>query len=571
MQVTAWQQLLLFSLSIFHLQLDGATGNLVFGTGKKGSSAANQGSCATLGNRDAYFDIEIEVGTPGQKFGVVADTGSNSLIVPSCVCQKMGYCTNKSRCYQGFNHSSTFLLRHDKAGKAKYVMITFGSGIVQGAIAQETVRIGQQVADMKEGIVLMTQKVLTFPGNFEGVLGLGIPATRPKKKKEAKESAFDKLMNKLKKSMPWGRSLLSLTNVSKALGGSSSSPAGFMQQSGVNRFSICFNQGTDGVLRFDPPSPPVVMPILALQHWSVALNGVSIGNSKRNVTICSPSQKEESLETPCAAVPDSGTTLILAPAKHIQLLGEELCDAWPRCQQNHSKLVRAGAAAKKAAAQVYGFNPFTIPVPSKLSVMESLLQDCSSWLDESSGGLAELPDIRFNIAGNGGTSNAELKLPPRAYVFQRMLKEKVASLAEQVEGTEGGTDNAHTFGARLSFGSSNVSNANSSVKEDSTVLRKQCSLAFGVANYYTSTNGPAWILGTPLFYEFNVGFDLSSKPPAISFRQLNDTAPCGACDRGGSLVTASTPTDGAAVSNQLPRWTSGPPRMPSFASDEPLF
>jgi len=576
MQLTAWQQLFMFTLSILHLQPDGAAGTMVFRAGK---NAEGGGSCARLGNRGSYFDIEIEVGTPGQKFAVVADTGSNSLIVPSCACRKMGYCSKATRCFLGFNRSSTFLLRRVAGGKAKYVMLTFGSGVVQGAIAQETVRIGKTVADMKDGIVLMTQKVLRFPGHFEGLLGLGIPSSEPKKlEKKKKESIFGKILQKLKKNMgDYGRraqesthkSLLSLTNMSTALSGSASSPAGFMEQAGVKSFSICFNRGTDGVLRIEPPSLPVVMPTLALQHWSLALNGVSIGNSKRNVTVCSPSQKNPWQESPCAAVPDSGTTLILAPAQHIKLLTDDLCDSWPRCRQQHTKLHKAAAAASKAAAEVYGFNPFRLFFPTKLRVMESLVKDCSSWLDEEgSGGLSEMPELRFQISGNNGTGNAELKLPPRAYVFQRTVKQKVASLTEQVEGAEGGIDDASTLGAKMSLASSNVAKAGNISHANSA--RRECSLAFGVANYGTSKNGPAWILGTPFFYEFEIGFDHSSKTPALSFRQLNENAPCGGCDGGGSLATASTSTDGTAASNQLPRW-SGAARMPSYSADEPLF
>merc|ERR1719421_819486 len=70
----------------------------------------NVATCAPLKNMGSHFTVSIQVGTPGQTFNVVADTGSDSVIVPSCICKESGSCAPKNRCFRGSNRSSTFLI-----------------------------------------------------------------------------------------------------------------------------------------------------------------------------------------------------------------------------------------------------------------------------------------------------------------------------------------------------------------------------------------------------------------------------------------------------------------------------
>merc|ERR1719486_1448509 len=83
-----------------------------------------------LKNKGTHSEIDIDVGTPGQRFSVVADTGSNSVIVPSCRCQETSQaCTKGDACFTGTNKSSTFLLEEDKTStdNAAHTMMSFGS------------------------------------------------------------------------------------------------------------------------------------------------------------------------------------------------------------------------------------------------------------------------------------------------------------------------------------------------------------------------------------------------------------------------------------------------------------
>lgn len=86
--------------------------------------------------------------------------------------------------------------------------------------------------------------------------------------------------------------------------------------------------------------------------------------------------------------------------------------------------------------------------------------------------------------------------------------------------------------------------------------------------YETDLNGPVFILGSAFFYEFQVGYDLASKPPRISFKD----APCGSCDETTELASSKAKVDsvlGPGNRNKRPRKVRGE-RMPSVDINNPL-
>merc|ERR1719199_1472255 len=72
--------------------------------------ASSMETCAALNNYGSHFAVDVDVGTPPQRFSLVADTGSNSLIVTSCVCVDVGMCPLDDKCFRGTNRSSTFVV-----------------------------------------------------------------------------------------------------------------------------------------------------------------------------------------------------------------------------------------------------------------------------------------------------------------------------------------------------------------------------------------------------------------------------------------------------------------------------
>jgi len=432
-------------------------------------------SCTSLDNHGTHFTVQVEVGTPPQKFDVVADTGSDSLIVTSCVCQDMGRCQPSDKCFRGINHSSSFTM-NQSSGDAGVpaVLLTFGSGQIQAVVASDVVRVGKVKAHMEDGVLLMVDQALRIDGPFEGILGLGLPPPKSGTKRfnESQRPQLDVNANQSSVQGESGDGLLSRH--------------GFLQAARVARFSMCFNDGAGGVLRLSIPRPATSLGSVGHYHWGLDFRGISVGDVRSPVSFCTQDSMSQGQTTPCGAIPDSGTTVMMAPKEHIPDLFASICDNWGRCKE----------AAEK--------DPFT----PKHEVLQLELLQCENWLNES--GLEELPALHFHVVGSEGTKST-LSLPGSAYIIQTM-RDEVHYVTKHLLGI---------FPIQIPVSTGEK--------------KKVCTPAFASHDYNTSLNGPVWILGLPLFYKYQVGYDLHKEPPAISF--LDE--PCGSCSTNTGERTAA--------------------------------
>jgi len=551
-------------------------------------------TCTPLVNHGTHFTVEIEVGTPGQKFDVVADTGSDAIIVPSCACVKAGYCNSKSRCFQGTNRSSTFAIEDGPHGPPTIRMM-FGSGPVQAVVASDTVGVGKLHTKMDDGILLMTDQLLNIKGQFEGILGLGLPSTDAKKglyrqasdaeqaapagtpaapdskKADSEYMAQDPLVESAgvgangvnifpfpasftgsaSESGSVG-SLLAATEkpakkadpTAKAANSSGLVVKGFMEEAGIDRFSMCFNDGENGVLRLGTPKAKSGHGSIGQVHWGLDFHGISVGNKWAPVKFCKPSERKKGQKTSCGAIPDSGTTAFMAPKEHLLSLYESICDRWDRCNKNYTAMTKAADAAKTAAIKEFNVDPFHIEPASKAVIFQQLVLDCQHWLSEGKG-LDELPAIHFHIGGANGTKQT-LNLFGWSYIIETNEKE-YKYIYKKIPGL-----------GKLPMG-----------KNFTGHTHKVCSPAFSTMEYTTAENGPVWILGTPIFYEYQVGYDLAVKPPQISFSNSS----CGACGKAKtSLISANTTTHKhrSHQSMRQPRKVNGPLRVARIDVNAPL-
>jgi len=118
---------------------------------------------------DAQYYGPIELGTPGQSFNVIFDTGSSNLWVPSATCPIWELaCRTHSR-YDSTD-SSTY-----EADGTEFV-IHYGSGSVEGFMSKDTCCVaGVCVTGQLFAEVTHEPGISFIAAQFDGILGMGFP------------------------------------------------------------------------------------------------------------------------------------------------------------------------------------------------------------------------------------------------------------------------------------------------------------------------------------------------------------------------------------------------------------
>merc|ERR1719282_1187691 len=132
-------------------------------------------------------------------------------------------------------------------------------------------------------------------------------------------------------------------------------------------------------------------------------------------------------------------------------------------------------------------------------VFQLLLNNCSAWMTNDTG-VTEMPPLTLHIGSRNGVKT-ELTLDPWDFIVAQ---------------DDNATEILYTNFNGIEF-------VNGYKRTPQRVVA--CTPAFATMEFPTKYNGPAWIIGMPIFYSYVVSYSTGVNPPRVSF----DKRSCGLC------------------------------------------
>ncbi|KAG5864751.1 hypothetical protein JTB14_001081 [Gonioctena quinquepunctata] len=233
--------------------------------------SATPGAEALTNYMDAQYYGEITIGTPGQKFNVIFDTGSSNLWVPSKKCCLLNMTCTFHNKYDS-KKSSTY-----KANDTKFD-IAYGSGSLSGFMSSDSVEIaGLSATDQL--FAEATQKPAIIAGKFDGILGMAFERISVNNVKPVFNNLVDqKVVSDPVFSFYLNRNPDATTGGELLLGGTDS-------------------QYYTGDFTY--------VPVTREAYWQIKVDSVEVGSN----SLC---------DGGCQAIVNTGTSLITGPAEEIR-------------------------------------------------------------------------------------------------------------------------------------------------------------------------------------------------------------------------------------------------------------
>eukprot|EP00418_Pyrodinium_bahamense_P092673 CAMPEP_0179035040 /NCGR_PEP_ID=MMETSP0796-20121207/12911_1 /TAXON_ID=73915 /ORGANISM="Pyrodinium bahamense, Strain pbaha01" /LENGTH=417 /DNA_ID=CAMNT_0020731311 /DNA_START=57 /DNA_END=1310 /DNA_ORIENTATION=+ len=245
----------------------------------------------------AYYG-DIEVGTPGQVFSVVFDTGSGNLIVPGNDCG-----SSACKVHDRFNQHKSSTNRPmncdgsevDEGWTPDQITITFGTGHITGVCMNDQICIGN-VCSVGNFISSTEESSTPFSSfAFDGVLGLALPSM-------AQSRAFC-MMSRLAKAEALRKPLFSV----------------FLSDSDIETSEITFGE----IKQEHMASELFWVPVTGSSgYWEVRIEDITLDG------------KRQGLCEDCRVAVDTGTSQLAGPTDLIDKL-KKVLDVKSNCANYH--------------------------------------------------------------------------------------------------------------------------------------------------------------------------------------------------------------------------------------------
>lgn len=233
---------------------------------------------------DAQYFGQISLGTPGQTFKVVFDTGSSNLWVPSKKCYSIA-------CWLHTTYKSDKSTSYKADGRP--LNITYGSGSMKGFLSTDDLSLaGVTVKEQTFGEATSLPGVAFVAAKFDGLFGMGFqnisvdnvktPFQNMIEQKLVSEPVFSFYLNRNQTKSPGGEIIF----------------GGYDQNYFIGNITY--------------------VPVTHATYWQFKMDGVAIPASagqQANVSVC---------EGGCQAIADTGTSLIAGPKAEVLKLNERI-------------------------------------------------------------------------------------------------------------------------------------------------------------------------------------------------------------------------------------------------------